>query len=384
MKQAAIRNLSILLLLSISMSSFSQKAEPVYSIVRQIHNFEWYEQQSKAWKHEIDSRTSDNMAWVYYYRANRMARMFQNNLANKEKVMNLIPLKEIIAMAEKAIPNTFELNYLEAYENGTYTEIGEKNLLKAQEIKPYDKILLPDLMTYYELNRDTLNSELVSKKWFESNEMPQEILITAYNNLVSLEKNAILITYGDNDTYPYWILQKTQKLRPDVMILNISLALINPYRNKLFNENNIPELNFKDEFEKSSEKIIKYLFDNIHNKSIYVSIFADQNIYKDYSDKMYLTGLSYKYSDKPFDNLAVLRNNVENKFMLDFLKRNFYNNYAQSAVNQMNIGYLAIFLKLHEHYLLGGEVKKAEKLKELAKVISENSGNTEWLKYFEK
>lgn len=45
----------------------------------------------------------------------------------------------------------------------------------------------------------------------------------ARNMLASLDKNAILITYGDNDTYPLWFLQEIEGFRRDVRIVNVNL-----------------------------------------------------------------------------------------------------------------------------------------------------------------
>jgi len=45
----------------------------------------------------------------------------------------------------------------------------------------------------------------------------------ASNYLNSLDDDAILITFGDNDTFPLWYLQAAKRMRPDVAILNINL-----------------------------------------------------------------------------------------------------------------------------------------------------------------
>ncbi|MCB1058622.1 MAG: hypothetical protein KDB65_00190 [Calditrichaeota bacterium] len=79
------------------------------------------------------------------------------------------------------------------------------------------------LVTIYMSFGDDEKVNLALRKILESGYVHDDIYDYNYNVLIGLEQNAVLISNGDNDTYPVWILQRILNVRPDVTLANMSL-----------------------------------------------------------------------------------------------------------------------------------------------------------------
>lgn len=74
---------------------------------------------------------------------------------------------------------------------------------------------------------------------------------SAYSFLASLPKNGIVFTYADNDTYPVWGLQETERFRDDVKTVNFTLLAtpwnIDQVKRRTYNAMRVPgELTHED------------------------------------------------------------------------------------------------------------------------------------------
>ncbi len=82
--------------------------------------------------------------------------------------------------------------------------------------------------------------------WFENDRSRNYIPFDyAYNILDSVDKNGIIFTNGDNDTFPLWFLQAVPHIRDDVRIVNLSL-LNTPWYIKQIKRMGVP-IKFTDE-----------------------------------------------------------------------------------------------------------------------------------------
>lgn len=68
----------------------------------------------------------------------------------------------------------------------------------------------------------------------------------AYSTLKSLPKNDILFVYGDNDTYPLWAIQETERFRDDVKVVNFTLLAtpwnIDQVKRRTYNSMPVPSI----------------------------------------------------------------------------------------------------------------------------------------------
>lgn len=374
MKTIQLVLIAVLTFLTFSTATASQLNEPaqrqkVYSIIKQAQTDEWFEEQAKLWGTHLQAQPDDADAWLNYYTACRMLKIQAQTKTQDD-------LDKIVAEMEKSIPESFEFHYV-TYWNGGASESERlfHHLEKAYELAPHRPETFDDFLTHYELQRNTEQVKSIALSWFASNDMSAGLYAWNYNMLASCDADAILLTVGDNDTYPALVLQAAKGLREDVILMNIYLLLIDSYRDEYFNELGIPHMDkaYEDfgsqlEFQRA---ICEHLSEHA-DRSIYFSVAANPELYKPFKQNIYNVGMALKWSDEEFDNIAVMKRNYEHRFLLDNLRMDLRHDISAGVVNHMNTNYLVSMLTLYNHYKESEDVQ-AQTLRDLIDRVATNA-----------
>lgn len=367
--------LIFIVLLSLN-QTIGQKAQKIVSPAIKMESQEWYKEQAKLWKTKIDKDPGNEENWFQYYRACNYTNDFGRD--------NLVKISE---EAKKAVPESFAYYYMMEKLDGFNSPYMDSAYAKRPEYTDIWEGMLVRAIT----NGDKANQVLFSEKLFNSDEEDVSLYHWGYNILQSLEKNAILFTHGDNDTFGAWILQGAKNVRSDVHVVNTALLMDSTYCNKYWN------LFVKDEKWMSIQKFYsdkKVEWDNGHAytrflmkkfadsaRPVHMTIGTPKYFKSDFEeDELFLTGLTYRYDPtKKSSSIAFLIKNFESVYKLEYIEQRYFSNIWDNQAKYMAKTYLTGLLKLYVHYRLIGNHEKEDWVKHLIQVIEPDQNQ---LKHF--
>lgn len=288
----------------------------------------------------------------------------QLNPTTKERVT---PDQELI---EKSKQSSFNFHY-SAYLKSDAANKNYSALLLAYGIDSTNSELYYELAKYHEVNQNEKEKNRFCVKLKSAN-LTAALREYAYNTLVSVEKNGVLITYGERDTYPIWVLQTTENFRTDVQVLNYDLLLNEGYRNRKSKELGI---RFSRKYSEPID-LLKEIGPRNENKSIYYSLTVSHLVLKELKSDLYTTGLALKFSKKEFDNLTLLRTNWEN----NFLKQELSKFKIVEIDNQLHLNYILPLIQLVSLYEKELETAEAEETKKLIHQLASMAGKEKAVK----
>jgi hypothetical protein len=365
-----MKNLAFLLLLSSLVRA--QKPEKIYPFARHFYTAPYLTEQSTLWKKEVDKDRKNREAWYNYYYANRNLLFADTARVVRQEREKYI--SRLIDDMGEAIPESYEYN-LCRWLHGRWNMKLISYLEKAQQLGPERPEHLDFSIVLAEMKGDRAKRDKWVKLKFDAGQFSTGLLYYNYNVLAGLPENAIIITSGDNDTYPIWYLQ-SMGIRPDVDIFHTSLNHIKEYRDALSARLEIKSLDGADTpwhtCEGNRANVVTWLSGQTR-RPVCVGLTAHQNVKSAPAENLYLTGLAYAYSTTPIDNMAVLKRNFEKEYALDYLEKSFFPDISSDLVKIVNTNYIVPMLKLFEHYRVAGDYYQTERIRRLLLSIAKDT-----------
>lgn len=359
-----MKKIGLMICLALYTTAWAQEKKPVYSIVEEKHELEWYQEQWKLWKQDALNGSKSTVAWYNYYTASRALRNLEEGDKKAEYYELCHSIREEML---KKFPKSFEANYVAAIDYGL-GENKEKYLFKAHAIAPNDQRLFDELLIHYEIQQQESERNEFAKKMVVGNDLAPGILNWGHNLLSELDQNSIVFSAGDNDTYALWLNQYGMDYRKDVTVMNVYMITIPEYRKKLFDKLGIAPMTVEVP---TFQEVLVHLKNNSNDHSVYIASTAIQCFESDtISNNTYLTGLAYKYSEKPLDNLSLIRRNVEQRYALDYLTLKLSTHRMDGISENFDQFYIAPLIKLYKMYSDSNEQAKKERTCQLLLHIS--------------
>ena len=339
----------------------------------------WYTRQVELWSRQVAADPADARGWYCLYLATEYAARpeesgVESGAENGAEALDA-RLDELLERMARAVPESYQLPYLQARRLALADRADRRPLLaRAYERCPTCPDVLEDMALQSEIDGDTETAAGFWRAVYDTGDIAAGLLDYNYNALQSVDENGILLTNGDNDTFPAWILQRVHQVRPDVLVLNLSLARHLPgYLVRVLSDHRVgvdasvlpadDPAAFVSAFCAAAAAVRP-------DRPVFAGLtVAHQTYLSQVEDNLQMVGLAYVYAPRPLDNTARLRRNLEQRFRLDHLRYSWNTEGHISTVpvvHRLRHNYCYPALLLSRHLDLAGDLDGAARWRELA------------------
>ena len=281
---------------------------------------------------------------------------------------------DLMRRMEQAIPDSYTFNYCAHdydYEWQKYDDpddipdsISHKYASRAIELLP-DTAERADyeVWSWYLMNQmDTVRLTRLLTQYFNSGRYPAEDLQYHYNELQGMDEGAIYLGQHNGNITGKLILQLVKGVHRDKILYSEAAAISDtPFFHACiqrmgFSAQTADSLRYSISDSKGLERVLRYILDNA-KRPVYLSsssismLLYGEGVPDDLKEHLYNEGLTIRYSAKPYDNLAVKRRNVEERYMMEYLRFTFHPN-EKDCLHDRNLSfhYLILLQDLLPYY----------------------------------
>ena len=336
--------LSICLTLSGFGAMAQSKAVQVESPIVTEKDFLWYANQKEAWKAQTQKDPTDETAWLNYYNAARYMSWFHQEDSTA---------KQVVGEMEAVIPDSYMFNFC-AYRESisgkgygdpkTYAEAALTKLPDNMQFFDYD-----NWACYLSMQGDETRMKPLAKRYFESGIYSEAVLRYSYNELAGMDEGGIYIANGDAAIIPKWLIQEGMGVHKDKTIICASFLALKEYRDWLCKKLSVVDPIHEEPYwtDENCNALLQTIIDKYGSK-VYFSTTTPMETMEPWKNRLYNEGLLLKYSSKPYDNLAVKRRNVEERYMLEYLLVSFRPEWT--AGQRLSANYAVLLADLLPYY----------------------------------
>ncbi len=328
----------------------------------------WYASQKQAWAIEAKQNNTPH-AWYNYYASSVFAQSSRDELS------------KVIAGMTKAVPDSYEYwvakGWHDAFNMDAYNA-----LRKAYALKPEQPEAIGLMQLYAEFVLDEASRIQFSKNLRVTEQISPALLNYSYNVLMSLEQHAVLITEGESTTTPLFVLQDALGVRSDVVVLNLEMLNDADYVKRKFSQVGLNLVEGNTNIVNYGAWICSQLPRANQNKKFYYALTVSKDNIQSMKEYLYVVGLASVHSANTLDNVSIIRENLERKFLLDYLQVNFNGETDSDAGRTFSSNYLLPMLLLYEAYQKEGEAEKAKNLRLIMEKIAGDAGKKELILHY--
>ena len=274
-----------------------------------------YNQAADYWKAQTEANRLNEEAWLQYYKAKRANFLLADGAIPNKKNQQI--LDEIIGHMANAVPTGFAFNYSN-YVNGNRSDESFQYLKAALQLRPGATDLWDDMLCDAVLTEDDASLKKWVQKINEARLFSWAEIEYNRNVLNSVEQNGILITNGNVDTSPLYMLQ-SEGFRTDVIIVCLDWLGSNRYKHLLD-----AKLKIKPGVVRTNDRSGTFagLMNLAKTRAVYTSLTVPKSLMQDYTSQLYCTGLALKYSAQAINNVLSLVYNWESLFQKNYWESN--------------------------------------------------------------
>ena len=338
------------------------------------------------WNDFVAQHPKDETAWrnLFDVSESKVYLMLNQTMHSSERPKNLRTVEDyrkqlnVVGRMEKAIPDTYTF-YYSAYQGSYKPEVPEgtdvTTLFMHTEAYADSAIAkLPDdsWADDYELwiqhlipKCDTVRLKNLLTRYYQSGQYPEEALQYHFNELQGMEEGGVYIAPNPGEIIGKLILQHVLGVHKDKILYDEDAAMHQEYVKDVFGHIGIPfdesvwnnQLHATMWQDKTLRAIMQYIFDH-SKRPVYLSAHdiwlytLGQGLSDELKACLYNEGLTMHYSAKPYDNRAVKRRNLEQRYRLEYLRMPFHPEVRNTQrFSGSTVGYAMNYMRLLQDLL---------------------------------